>query len=111
MSPVKVLAAAALAAASLPLPAQTGVGPTVQVSRAGPERAHEEVYSIVGSKELGGIGEMTNEYIFSMLKRRGVDTKLIQFVDEGHGTTKRANRRFVMQAAIDWVEKYTSGPR
>jgi len=61
---------------------------------------------ISGSKELGGIGEMTNEYIFSMLKRAGVDVKLIQFADEGHGTTKRANRRFVVQSAIDWVEKY-----
>ena len=71
------------------------------------QRLHEiktPTLLISGSKELGGIGEMTNEYLFSMLKRRGVDTKLIQFADEGHGTTKRANRRFVMQAAIDWVE-------
>ena len=64
---------------------------------------------ISGSKELGGIGEMTNEYIFSMLKRSGTDVKLIQFADEGHGTTKRANRRFVVQSAIDWVEKYCKG--
>jgi dipeptidyl aminopeptidase/acylaminoacyl peptidase len=61
---------------------------------------------IAGSSELGGIGGMTNEYFFSMLKRAGVDTKLIQFPDEGHGTTKVANRRFLMQAAIDWVEKH-----
>ena len=44
-----------------------------------------------------------------MLKRRGVDTRLILFQDEGHGTTKIANRRYVMQAAIDWVEKHTAG--
>jgi dipeptidyl aminopeptidase/acylaminoacyl peptidase len=61
---------------------------------------------IAGSSELGGIGGMTNEYFFSMLKRAGVDTRLIQFPDEGHGTTKVANRRFLMQTAIDWVEKH-----
>jgi dipeptidyl aminopeptidase/acylaminoacyl peptidase len=77
------------------------------------QRLHEirtPTLLISGSKELGGIGEMTNEYLFSMLNRRGVDTKLIQFADEGHGTTKRANRRFVMQAAIDWVEGHLNGP-
>jgi len=61
---------------------------------------------IAGSAELGGIGGMTNEYFFSMLKRAGVDTRLIRFPDEGHGTTKVANRRFLMQTAIDWVEKH-----
>jgi len=78
------------------------------------QRLHEirtPTLLISGSKELGGIGEMTNEYIFSMLKRRGVDTRLIQFADEGHGTTKRANRRFVMQAAIDWVEGHLAAPK
>lgn len=59
---------------------------------------------IAGSKDLGGIGQMTNEYIFSMLRRKGIDTKLILFQDEGHGTTKIANRRYVMQAALDWVD-------
>jgi dipeptidyl aminopeptidase/acylaminoacyl peptidase len=61
---------------------------------------------ISGSKELGAIGGITNEYIFSMLKRKGVDTKLILFPDEGHGTTRIANRRYVMQAALDWVESH-----
>jgi dipeptidyl aminopeptidase/acylaminoacyl peptidase len=61
---------------------------------------------ISGSKELGGIGGMTNEYIFSMLKRNGTDTKLILFQDEGHGTTRLANRRYLMQTAIDWVESH-----
>jgi dipeptidyl aminopeptidase/acylaminoacyl peptidase len=77
------------------------------------QRLHEirtPTLLISGSKELGGIGEMTNEYIFSMLRRRGVDTKLIQFADEGHGTTKRANRRFVVQSAIDWVEGHMPAP-
>jgi hypothetical protein len=47
---VRVLLVSALAAASasVPLPARSdgavAVGPTVQVSRSGPERAHEEVY-------------------------------------------------------------------
>ncbi len=59
---------------------------------------------IAGSKELGGIGGMTNEYIYTMLRRKGIDTKLILFQDEGHGTTKIANRRYVMQAALDWVD-------
>jgi dipeptidyl aminopeptidase/acylaminoacyl peptidase len=59
---------------------------------------------IAGSKELGGIGGMTNEYIYTNLRRKGVDTKLILFQDEGHGTTKIANRRYVMQAALDWVD-------
>lgn len=78
------------------------------------QRLHEiatPTLLIAGSTDLGGIGGMTNEYIFSMLKRRGVDTKFIMFKDEGHGTTKIANRRYVMQAAIDWVEKYTGGSR
>jgi dipeptidyl aminopeptidase/acylaminoacyl peptidase len=61
---------------------------------------------ISGSEELGGIGGMTNEYIFSMLKRNGTDTKLILFQDEGHGTTRLANRRYLMQTAIDWVESH-----
>jgi dipeptidyl aminopeptidase/acylaminoacyl peptidase len=71
------------------------------------QRLHEiatPTLLISGSSELGGIGGMTNEYIFSMLKRRGVDTKLILLKDEGHGTTKIANRRYVMQAALDWVD-------
>lgn len=49
---------------------------------------------------------MTNEYIFSMLRCKGVGTKLIYFPDEGHGTTKLANRRFLMQTALEWVDKY-----
>ena len=61
---------------------------------------------ISGSPDLGGIGGMTNEYIFSMLRRKGVDTKLILFKDEGHGTTRRSNRRYVMKACVDWVEKH-----
>ena len=61
---------------------------------------------ISGSAELGGIGGMTNEYIFSVLRRKGVDTKLIMFPDEGHGTTRLANRRYTMRTAIDWVEKH-----
>jgi dipeptidyl aminopeptidase/acylaminoacyl peptidase len=71
------------------------------------QRLHEvttPTLLIAGTAELGGIGGMTNEYFFSVLKRRGVDTKLIQFPDEGHGLTKVANRRYLMQAAIDWVE-------
>ena len=76
------------------------------------QRLHEirtPTLLISGSTELGGIGGMTNEYLFSMLKRRGIDTRLILFKDEGHGTTKIANRRYVMQAAIDWVEKHAGG--
>jgi hypothetical protein len=47
VSAVTIRGVAALAAVSAPLlaqPAAIGVGPTVQVSRAGSERAHEEVY-------------------------------------------------------------------
>ncbi len=76
------------------------------------QRLHEirtPTLLISGSSELGGIGGMTNEYIFSMLKRRGVDTKLILFKDEGHGTTKIANRRYVVQAALDWVGSHLGG--
>ena len=61
---------------------------------------------ISGSKELGGIGGMTNEYIYSMLRRKGIDTKLILFPDEGHGTTRLANRRFLMRTALDWVDRH-----
>jgi dipeptidyl aminopeptidase/acylaminoacyl peptidase len=73
------------------------------------QRLHEirtPTLLISGSKELGGIGGMTNEYIFSMLKRNGTDTKLIYFPDEGHGAIRLANRKFLMQTAIDWVEKH-----
>ena len=70
------------------------------------EIAETPTLLISGSKDLGGIGGMTNEYMFSMLKRNGTDTKLIYFPDEGHGAIKLANRRFLMQTAIDWVEKH-----
>lgn len=73
------------------------------------QRLHEirtPTLLISGSKDLGGIGGMTNEYMFSMLKRNGTDTKLVYFPDEGHGAIKLANRRFLVQTAIDWVEKH-----
>jgi len=73
------------------------------------QRLHEirtPTLLISGTKDLGGIGGMTNEYIFSMLKRSGTDTKLIYFPDEGHGAVKLANRRFLMKTAIDWVESH-----
>jgi acylaminoacyl-peptidase len=76
------------------------------------QRLHEistPTLLIAGSKDLGGIGQMTNEYIYTMLRRKGIDTKLILFQDEGHGTTKIANRRYVMQAALDWVDGHMGG--
>ena len=57
------------------------------VVRRGPDPAAPRIETptllISGSHELGGIGGMTNEYIFSMLRRKGVDTKLIYFPRRG----------------------------
>lgn len=59
---------------------------------------------ISGTPELGALDRTTNEYIFTMLRRKGIDTKLILFPDEGHGTTRVANQRYLVDAVLKWVE-------
>jgi len=61
---------------------------------------------ISGTPELGAVDRMTNEYIFTMLRRKGIDTKLVLFPDEGHGTTRVANQRYLMGAVLEGFERH-----
>jgi dipeptidyl aminopeptidase/acylaminoacyl peptidase len=43
---------------------------------------------------------------FSAVQRMGVESKLVDFPDEGHWVTKPANSRFWHQTVLDWLDKH-----
>ena len=61
---------------------------------------------IAGTPDFGAIGKETNEYIYTVLRRKGVDTRYISFPDEGHGLTRTANQKFLVNAIMDWVDRH-----
>ncbi len=50
--------------------------------------------------------------LFTILQRRGIPSRLVNFPDEGHWVLKPANSQFWHREVFDWLEKYAPpGPR
>ena len=44
--------------------------------------------------------------MFTALQRRGVESKLLTFPDEGHWILKPLNSELFYKTVIDWLDKY-----
>jgi len=44
--------------------------------------------------------------LFTALQRRGVDSKMLMFPDEGHWVMKPQNSQFWFHTVLDWLDKY-----
>ena len=45
--------------------------------------------------------------MFSALQRRGIESKLLYFPDEGHWILKPLNSELFYKTAIDWLNKFS----
>jgi dipeptidyl aminopeptidase/acylaminoacyl peptidase len=62
---------------------------------------------LMGSPESGGGDPVLSvQFLYTALKRQGVDTRYIRYADEGHGVTRPANRRDVLLRAVEWIDSH-----
>jgi dipeptidyl aminopeptidase/acylaminoacyl peptidase len=44
--------------------------------------------------------------LFTAVQRKGIDSKLLMFPDEGHWVLKPQNSQFWYHTVLDWLDKY-----
>ena len=61
---------------------------------------------MVGNEELGGVGHMPNEVMYSILKENGVPTRMLKFVDEGHVYSRPESAKLAFEEVRKWLEAH-----
>ena len=64
---------------------------------------------LMGETELSGIDPtLSSQFMYSALKRQGVETRYVRYPGEGHGLQRPANLRDSVQRATAWIRHYLS---
>ncbi|MEO1020326.1 MAG: prolyl oligopeptidase family serine peptidase, partial [Pseudomonadota bacterium] len=61
---------------------------------------------MLGNEELGGIYQMPSEVLYSILRQRGVPTRLLKFVEEGHNYSRPESAKFAFEEVRRWLETH-----
>lgn len=62
---------------------------------------------LMGSAYHGGIDQnLSVDFLYGALRRQGVETKFVRYPDEGHGILRAANRRDLVERAVQWIDEH-----
>ena len=64
---------------------------------------------VMGGKEDWNVPIQNSEQLYQALKRRGIDTQLIVYPDEGHGISRPSFKRDRYQRYLDWYHRTVRG--
>ena len=64
---------------------------------------------VMGGKEDWNVPIQNSEQLYQALKRRGIDTQLIVYPDEGHGISRPSFQRDRYQRYLDWYDRTVRG--
>ncbi len=63
---------------------------------------------LMGNPNLGGVDEdKTVQQLYETLKKQGVKTEYIEYLDEGHTFGLPKNRQDALKRTIEWIDHYT----
>jgi dipeptidyl aminopeptidase/acylaminoacyl peptidase len=62
---------------------------------------------LMGDQEASGVDPaLSVQFLYSALKRQGVDTRYIRYSGEGHSFRRAANVRDVVTRAVNWIDSH-----
>lgn len=61
---------------------------------------------MMGNEERGGVDHFPYEVIFSILRYNGIPTRMLSFMDEGHGYAHPAAAQIAFEEARSWFDAY-----
>ena len=64
---------------------------------------------VMGGKEDWNVPIQNSEQLYQALKRRGIDTQLVVYPDEGHGISRPSFQRDRYQRYLDWYGRTVRG--
>jgi len=64
---------------------------------------------VMGGKEDWNVPIQNSEQLYQALKRRGIDTQLVVYPDEGHGISRPSFQRDRYQRYLDWYDRTVRG--
>lgn len=64
---------------------------------------------VMGGKEDWNVPIQNSEQLYQALRRRGIDTQLIVYPDEGHGISRPSFQRDRYQRYLDWYDRTVRG--
>jgi len=64
---------------------------------------------VMGGKEDWNVPVQNSEQLYQALKRRGIDTQLVVYPDEGHGISRPSFQRDRYQRYLDWYDRTVRG--
>ncbi len=59
-----------------------------------------------GDRNKGALNPLSAEVLFSMLRRNGVPTRMLRYVDEGHGFSTPASATHAFEQVAGWFARY-----